>query len=362
VIEQGASLRVAPGGGRLTRRARALLFVPAGDDARLRAAFLAHPDGAELGSVGAAVVEAGFDVPAFVALAWGPHLRAMAFGEIDIETDQPTMPMLSGAGSRTWVEHTTAQPTAATVEVNAEGVDASTDLEIGTVPAGGFRLELGRSEGVAAVAAADVVELVELVEVGEVGEVGDVPTELQAAVDADVTLPPIDTESLLPPEVDVARRDAFVEARQCSSGHASAPTAAACEVCGELLPPGQAAVVSVRRPSLGRLQLDDGGELELDEGLLIGRNPARDTDPERASLRRVHVEGEKVSRSHVAVRLQGWEVLVADCGSTNGTFVVPHPGAQVVTLAPDQPQLVEPDAVVYFGSRSFVVHGRKKEP
>ena len=134
-------MRVAPGGGRLTRRARALLFVPAGDDERLRAAFLSRPDGDELGSVGAAVVEAGFDVPAFVALAWGTELRAMAFGEVDIETDQPTMPMLSGAGSRTWVEHTMAQPTAATVEVNAEHVDASSDLEIGTVPAGGFRLE-----------------------------------------------------------------------------------------------------------------------------------------------------------------------------------------------------------------------------
>ena len=69
----------------------------------------------------------------------------MAFGEVDIETDQPTMPMLSGAGSRTWVEHTMAQPTAATVEVNAQEVDASSDLEVGTVPAGGFRLELGRA-------------------------------------------------------------------------------------------------------------------------------------------------------------------------------------------------------------------------
>ena len=343
---QGASVRVAPGGGRLTRRARALLFVPAGDDERLRAAFLSRPDGDELGSVGAAVVEAGFDVPAFVALAWGNELRAMAFGEVDIETDQPTMPMLSGAGSRTWVEHTMAQPTAATVEVNAQEVDASSDLEVGTVPAGGFRLELGPREAV----------------VATVADVVDVPTELQAAVDADVTLPPLDAAALLPPDLDVARRDAFVEARQCSRGHASAPTAAACEVCGELLPPGQAAVVSVRRPTLGRLQLDDGGELELDEELLIGRNPSRGADPERAGLRRVHVDGEKVSRSHVAVRLQGWEVLVADCGSTNGTFVVPHPGAQVVTLEPDQPQLVEPGAVVYFGSRSFVVHGRRQEP
>ena len=32
----------------------------------------------------------------------------MAFGDVAVETDQPSLPMLSGAGSRTWVEHTVA--------------------------------------------------------------------------------------------------------------------------------------------------------------------------------------------------------------------------------------------------------------
>ena len=114
---------------------------------------------------------------------------------------------------------------------------------------------------------------------------------------------------------------------------------------------------NVTRPSLGRLQLDDGDSVELDHDLLIGRHPERDTDPsERAAPG--EAIGEKVSRSHLEVRFQGWDVLVVDCGSTNGTFVVPHPGGQVATLDPGRPHLVESGAVVYFGSRSFAVQGR----
>ena len=116
----------------------------------------------------------------------------------------------------------------------------------------------------------------------------------------------------------------------------------------------------VTRPSLGRLQLDDGDSVELDHDLLIGRNPDRDTDPSRAALRRVKAIGDKVSRSHLEVRLQGWDIFVVDCGSTNGTFVVPHAGGQVVPVDPGRPQLVEPGATVYFGSRSFTVLGRAR--
>jgi hypothetical protein len=50
---------------------------------------------------------------------------------------------------------------------------------------------------------------------------------------------------------------------------------------------------------------------------------------------------------------------VSDCGSTNGTFVVPHPGGQVAALEPGRAQLLEAGATVYFGSRSFTVVGRE---
>ena len=50
-------------------------------------------------------VAAGFTVGPFVCLAWGPAVQVMAFGDVAVETDQPSLPMLTGAGSRTWVEH-----------------------------------------------------------------------------------------------------------------------------------------------------------------------------------------------------------------------------------------------------------------
>ena len=164
--------------------------------------------------------------------------------------------------------------------------------------------------------------------------------------DADVTLPPPASEALL----DDVRgettdgRSSLVDAKLCADGHANPPTAATCAVCGELLAPGAAAIVHVPRPSLGRLQLDDGELVDLDQELLVGRNPDRDSDPARASLRRVKTLGAKVSRSHLEVRFQGWDVLVADCASTNGTFVVPHPGGQVAALEPGRPQLIDPGA------------------
>ena len=175
--------------------------------------------------------------------------------------------------------------------------------------------------------------------------------------DPDITLPPPASAALIE-EIGGEDRGALVEAKVCGRGHSNPPTSAICAVCDAPLRPGSEANVHVTRPSLGRLQLDDGDSVELDHDLLIGRNPDRDTEPDRASLRRVKAIGDKVSRSHLEVRLQGWDIFVVDCGSTNGTFVVPHAGGQVVPVDPSRPQLVEPGAIVYFGSRSFTVLGR----
>ena len=373
----------------------------------------------------------------------------MAFGDVAVETDQPSLPMLSGAGSRTWVEHSFAPHGSAVVEVTgrAGDVDAATDLRAGVALAGGFRLELvptsaGASAPVPAVEAVEPVEAVDAIEapappmpderepvdattaiplVAEItveplgpepaaaapparptasaprtppvdiddpaaalaaiqaAAVGADGEPLQAAPvvpprrapvprsdeivephDADVTLPPPASEALLLEAGAEApdARGSLVDAKRCGNGHPNPPTAATCEVCGEFLAPGAASITHLARPSLGRLALDDGGVVELDQELLIGRNPDRDTDPARQGMRRVKLVGDKVSRSHLEIRFQGWEVLVADCGSTNGTFVVPRPGGQVATLEPGRSHMVEPGATVYFGSRSFTIVGR----
>jgi FHA domain-containing protein len=384
------ALRLAPGTGLLVRRPTALLY-SAPPDPALVEAFLAAPEGGELQALASATVAAGFAVGAFVGLSWDGLVRVMAFGDVAVETDQPSLPMLSGAGSRTWVEHSVTVTAGAVVEVSGVDTDAVTDLVAGTVLAGGFRLELRPAAAPAAAATttpgttvddtASVPRMERTVVVER--QPAEQPTAVAAAAapsagraaptapdavadgpaDTDDTLPPPASEALIEDlrrDVGTDNRSSLVDAKLCADGHANPPTAATCAVCGEFLAPGATALVHVPRPSLGRLQLDDGELVDLDRELLIGRSPDRDDDPARASLRRVKTVGEKVSRSHLEVRFQGWDVLVADCGSTNGTFTVPHPGGQVAALEPGRPQMIDPGAVVYFGSRSFTLLGREK--
>lgn len=508
----GTRLCLAPGDGRLLRRAHAVLFLPAAD-ADLVAAFTAADDGAELQALASATVGSGFAVAPFAAVSWrNGGARVMAFGDVAVETDQPTLPMLSGAGSRTWVEHSLVLTGVASVTVGAaDAVLDDTALDAGIAIAGGFLLQLdpsddhrvasadtGRNGALAPTAGADATAArpddatgavprppsISASDASTTGETGtDAPTEpdpapatfppapvdeapvLQPASDAEaakqikagpepdsetapsgspappaepgvdepVPLPPdppppatdpprppsppppvfdpSDPEAALeairaaavgedgaplhqvgatatptpsptptagtsapddsdltlaPPDVDAVLaeatapggRESLVDAKVCSHGHANPPTVATCAVCGELLPPSNAAVVHVARPSLGALVLDDGVRIPLDAELLLGRNPDRDHDPTRTGLRRIKVPGDKVSRSHLEIRFHGWDVVVVDLGSTNGSFVVAEPGGPVVALDPTRPQLVEPGATVYFGSRSFTVTGR----
>lgn len=457
-----ATVHLAAGTGHVVRRHEALLFLPRPDDT-VRAAFVAASPGDELQAVASATVAAGFEVGAYVCVGWRSPVRVMVFGDLAVETDQPSVPMFTGAGSRTWVEQTIPVEAAATVAVaGADGqADQVTDLRDGIAHAAGFLLRLRTGDAteelpvddVAAPVAADAdaagsgdpttalpapiaaepdtsqaepaladpvatapadapetpdapaetepspapprptghdvasdvardpalaLAAIQAAAMNEEGEPVHAPEPGPPAVGAPMATPSVDVlddrapvddlddDHTLPPpepsellgELAADGRGALVEAKVCSEGHPNPPMVATCAICGALLSPGAAAVTHVRRPSLGALRLDDGEVVALDQELLIGRNPARDREPSRSELRRVPAVGDKVSRSHLEVRFQGWDLLVVDCGSTNGSFVVPHPGGQVVALEPNRAHLVEPDAVVYFGSRSFTVVGR----
>jgi hypothetical protein len=432
-MTSSAVVRLVPGSGHVARRGDAVLYLPEPDE-RLLTAFMDSVAGGELQAVASAAVAAGFDVRPFVGVTWSPVVRVMAFGDVAVETDQPSLPMLSGAGSRTWVEHSLEIESAARIDTGASDAtaDPDTDLTSGVALAGGFRLELTGERADAEPAApaaptepaatpearvttpADATEPIPRPAAPAVPEDearpappvdADDPAAALAAIqaaamgtdgqpvfevhsppdptptapappeateggedelhDVDITLPPPAPGELLG---DLMRhgedaagegRGSLVEAKLCPDGHPNPPVVASCAVCGQFLTPGMAAVVHVPRPSLGHLELDDGTIVELDHELLVGRNPDRDDRPERAGLRRVKVIGDKVSRSHLEVRYQGWDVLVSDCASTNGTFVVPHPGGQVAALEPGRAQLLEAGATVYFGSRSFTVIRRE---
>ncbi|WP_416404292.1 FHA domain-containing protein [Arthrobacter sp. LFS091] len=112
-----------------------------------------------------------------------------------------------------------------------------------------------------------------------------------------------------------------VLARVCPAGHANPPTYPQCSVCGMALS-GDA--VHVPRPRLGRMRLSTGELIDLDQSLIIGRQPSVSRVQGGTMPRLIQVEspGGDISRSHVEVRLEGWHVMLCDLKATNGTVLI----------------------------------------
>ena len=131
---------VAPGSGLLARRPSALLFVPEATAAAdgLLSTFEHADDDSIAAAVTQAVVDASFATAPFVLLNWSDRLHVVALGAVEVHTDHPSLPMLSGAGSGSWVERS-VDVGAHVVEVRCgEAASVGTDLRLGRVSASGF--------------------------------------------------------------------------------------------------------------------------------------------------------------------------------------------------------------------------------
>ena len=132
----------------------------------------------------------------------------------------------------------------------------------------------------------------------------------------------------------------------CPSGHANQPRTLQCRTC-RLPIAAEQQPRAVVRPALGRLRLASGEVHVLDRGFLLGRNPvprATATGPEPNVLRLISQDGD-VSRTHAEIRLEGWQVVVADLGSMNGTYVS-GPDLPARVLSGGEEQIIEPGCVV----------------
>ena len=135
------------------------------------------------------------------------------------------------------------------------------------------------------------------------------------------------------PEPD-AGAGPLVLARVCDRGHANPPTHAQCAACSLPLPSD---AVQVARPRLGRMRVSSGELVELDQSLVIGRQPSVSRVQGGVMPRLVQVSSPSgdISRSHVEVRLEGWHVMLSDLKATNGTVLV-RDGQQPRRLAQNE--------------------------
>lgn len=113
----------------------------------------------------------------------------------------------------------------------------------------------------------------------------------------------------------------MVLARLCPLGHANPPTYARCAQCAQ---PMLGDARQMRRPVLGQMRVSTGEVIDLDRSLIIGRQPsvARVHGDGMPKLVQVRSQAGDISRSHVEVRLEGWDVILVDLKATNGTVLV----------------------------------------
>jgi len=137
----------------------------------------------------------------------------------------------------------------------------------------------------------------------------------------------------------------MIMAAECQHGHSNPPVATTCRICGAQIPPQSPRLV--HRPVLCVLRANDGTTAEVDRAVLVGRAP----DPTRSNykaprLMTLRSPGHDISRTHVEVAPEGWQVVATDLNSTNGTVLV-HPESQERTqLTPGQHMAVRPGSVL----------------
>ena len=148
----------------------------------------------------------------------------------------------------------------------------------------------------------------------------------------------------------------------CARGHFNDPTSPFCASCGISMVQQTHNLVEGPRPPLGVLVLDDGSTYVVDRDIVVGREP--DTDPAVAAgdVRGIALPDPEraISRVHARVTLQGWDVLISDAGSANGTFVARRDATQWTPIQPDSPVALTPGMHVLVGPRvlSFDSHRR----
>ena len=147
---------------------------------------------------------------------------------------------------------------------------------------------------------------------------------------------------------DSDSQDSAILAVFCANGHVSPPSATSCRVCGG--PVGTQGPQFVAYPVLAVLRASDGSSAELDRPVLIGRAPSTDRSDNRAPrLMTVPSPNHDISRTHLEVAPDGWQIVATDLNSTNGTILVRPGGVDRQQLAAGEPVPVQVGSVVELG-------------
>ena len=150
------------------------------------------------------------------------------------------------------------------------------------------------------------------------------------------------------PDTSAGSEGLAILAVLCPNGHASEPNATSCRVCGS--PVGTQGPQLVGPPVLAVLRASNGTSAEVDRPILIGRAPSTDRSSSRTPrLMTVPSPNHDISRTHLEVAPDEWQVVVTDLNSTNGTILVPPGAGDGQQLAPGERIPVQVGTVLELG-------------
>ncbi len=195
------------------------------------------------------------------------------------------------------------------------------------------------------------------------------PAEDQAVAPADPAPAP-DPGPVSIVEAPVSSRPAPVQVRglRCQRDHLVHPNARLCPLCGDNMQ-NRSVVVNPDgsigefgpRPPLGVLILPDGRSFQISRTTVLGRQPDLDDDVMAGVADAVILDEPNVSRRHVKIILEDWDVFAVDLGSANGTALAPS-GEAPARVAPDVRTPINSGATIYLGSTQLAFQPTSARP
>jgi hypothetical protein len=375
VISVKVAVASSGAGGTAARRGEALLFVPAPVSARwqqLLDDFVdASSDGDAIAAVHETLVDESFALDPFVIVSWGVG-RVFVFGDMELTSDMPALPMISGCGSTTWVEHGlglhTLRPGESCVLRSGVAVGGPSRLSGGIVPADGVAVTV--TCGGAAQAAQEPPAAREPAGGDHDAEASTSGwAQLQAAagdwMEDSVGLPPPPPSAaptVATPIIEPMVSTTSGPGEQAPPAHRSGPPKRP-EFDQEITldpaprPTGLRASPSAGPQAVaGAVLLPDGRRLIVSGTLVLGRQPdltaARVTDSD--ALACALDVGNEVSRTHLVIRSADGVAEVIDCASSSRTVLLSEGVAEPLALDPWVPYELADGDVLYLGGPTQV--------
>lgn len=141
----------------------------------------------------------------------------------------------------------------------------------------------------------------------------------------------------------------------CKNRHFNDPRVLFCGICGINMVQQTPVLVNGVRPPLGVIVLDDGSVFQLDNPYLLGRDPSADERIASGEFRPLPIidQSNQVSRVHARLEMRGWDVVLVDNNSTNGTFVHIPRTPDWVRMPPGTEQVLVQGTRVRIGHRTL---------